>query len=442
MILTLAMASFVCAQTWYTQARAQTCTFTESTANDPGTGTVMLPWRTDYPATVGSDPHPWSTIDFKVQWREYLAAVVTTIKSAGFRIENAKIVMDPGHRWWISQWMDYGPAGRESMNGLTKERAPHANDLVQGSPAGAQLWAIGWYNAWGAQRLRTVFRNKCNPAMTNGQVFLERTVSFKALFTDIDPASVSYLQGSPTIMAMIDPAGVTGLSNPVNRQARQLRLLQLDISVRDNRATDTHWVFGTYVWKGPPTGDGLFDNLVPVGLHWGNDPGNLGNQMTEGQLNPDLRGLLYDRPGRAWMGFNERVNGPADNKFSACLSCHGASQWPRSSRFGIVVSGNVGTTPAAIQTHVERYFRNIPGGQLFDTQEQGAVALDYSLQLEAAFTRMCTACQTGALVGRRPSLCRKNPDFANLGAQCNLKPNAHLPAPLPLNIVDQQLPRQ
>ncbi len=435
-IMTLMVACIACSE-----AAAQPCTFDESTAKDATSGTITLPWRTDYPSSTGPDPHPWSAIDFKAQWREYLAAVLSTIKSAGFRIENSKIAMNPGHRWWIAHWMDYGPAGRESMNGLTKERAPHAGDLSQGSPSGAQLWAIGWYNSWGAIRLRTVFANKCNPQMSNGQVFRQHTVSFKTLFTDADPADVPYLQGSPTITAMIDAPGVTGNSNPANRQPRQLRLLQIDIAVRDNRATDTRWVFGTYVWKGPPTGDGLFDNLVPVGLHWGNDPGNVGTQMTEGRVNPDLAGILFDRPGRAWMGFRGRVNGPADNKFSACLSCHGASQWPRSPR-GIVVSGNVGTDPGDIQNHVNDYFKNIKGGQLFDAQVQGATALDYSLQLEAAFTRMCTACQTGALVGKTPNLCHKNPRFDNLGVNCNLKPDRNRPAPLPLDILDQPLPRQ
>src|SRR6266540_3447114 len=164
-IMTLMVACIACSE-----AAAQPCTFDESTAKDATSGTITLPWRTDYPSSTGPDPHPWSAIDFKAQWREYLAAVLSTIKSAGFRIENSKIAMNPGHRWWIAHWMDYGPAGRESMNGLTKERAPHAGDLSQGSPSGAQLWAIGWYNSWGAIRLRTVFANKCNPQMSNGQV--------------------------------------------------------------------------------------------------------------------------------------------------------------------------------------------------------------------------------------------------------------------------------
>jgi hypothetical protein len=29
---------------------------------------------------------------------------------------------------------------------------------------------------------------------------------------------------------------------------------------------------GTFVWRGPRKGDGVFDNLVQVGLMWGNDP--------------------------------------------------------------------------------------------------------------------------------------------------------------------------
>ena len=58
-------------------------------------------------------------------------------------------------------------------------------------------------------------------------------------------------------------------------------------------------MFGTFVWKGPKTGDGLFDNLVPVGLMWGNDPAredpvwaNFATTIQQSQLNPQLAGVV------------------------------------------------------------------------------------------------------------------------------------------------------
>ena len=35
-----------------------------------------------------------------------------------------------------------------------------------------------------------------------------------------------------------------------------------------------------------------------------------------------------------------------------------------------------------------------------------AIALDYSLQLEAGFTRMCAACREQKMTGATPDLCR------------------------------------
>jgi hypothetical protein len=420
-------------------AQGATCAnFTGSTAKD-ASGQVNLPWRTDFPATSGADPAPWTTIDFKDKWREYLAAVLSTVKSAGLKIENGKASMAPGQRWWISPWMDYTNVGREPTHGLTKERTPRVGDLAQGAPNGGQIWAVGFYNAKGAQRLRTVFKNPCNPKFTKGQVFAERTASFKLLFTDLDQSVAPYLAGAPTINALIDPAGADGSQPPSGRVMRPVRLLQVDIAVRDKRATDTGWVLGTYVWRGPRQGDGLFDNLVPVGLSYGNDPGVFDTNLRESRINPDLAGLLYARPGRAVMGFNGRANGPADNKISGCLSCHATSQWPASPK------GSVGTigdnpTPAQVQAHVTTYFKNVKGGSMFDATVAKAVALDYSLQLQTAFVRLCRACQQGALTGPTPQLCRLAPSL-NLGANCPVTPPGGVRA-APQAISAEPLPRQ
>ena len=417
-------------------AQGATCmNFTGSTAKDAN-GQVNLPWRTDFPATSGSDPAPWTTIDFKDKWREYLAAVLSTVKSSGLRIANGKASMAPGHRWWIAPWMDYDEAGREPTHGLTKERKPRADDLAAGVPEGGQIWAVGFYNAKGAQRLRTVFKDPCDPKYPRGQLFAERTASFKLLFTDRDPSLVPYLAGSPTINAMIDPAGVDGAAPVTGRVMRPVRLIQVDIAVRDRRATDTGWVLGTYVWKGPAQGDGLFDNLVPVGIAWGNDPGVFDTNLRESKINPDLAGLLYARQGRAFMGFNGRANGPADNKVSGCVSCHGTAQWPPARN----MVGRISDTPTLdqVRTHVSTFFKNVKGGSLFDAGVANAVSLDYSLQLQTAFSRLCAACTDGALTGKTPKLCLQRPNNP-LGANCRVAPAGGVRvAP----IGDRPLPRQ
>jgi hypothetical protein len=400
-------------------AFAQSCDFTGSTAKNPATGVVDLAWRTDYPATLPNDPRPWEAVDFRVDWKGYMTAILGTIRASGLGIDaNSHLKMGPGPRWWIARWMDYGPFGRERLNGLTKERSPSPKQLSPNSPGGRQVWAVGWYNAQGAFTLGQVFKQPCAPDLAKARLFEEGTASFKLLFTDMEGSSVSYLQGSPEVAAMVDTQGVVGGSDPANRVERRVRLLQVDIAAKDKRATGTGWVFGTYIWRGPATGDGFFDNLVPVGLHWGNDPGKTGLTMKEGAVNPDLSNVVFGWTERPWPGFHGRVNGPADNLASACLSCHGAAQWPRSTKLSIVGDLPPETNSAAVKKHVKDYFRNIKSGKLFDALEPNASSLDYSLQLEAGFSRLCTACRDGAVNGATPALCLKHPRFKNLGPNC------------------------
>ncbi len=74
-----------------------------------------------------------------------------------------------------------------------------------------------------------------------------------------------------------------------------------------------------------------------------------------------------------------------------------------------------------MQAHVTTYFKNVKGGSLFDATVANAVALDYSLQLQTAFVRLCRVCQQGALTGRTPQLCRQVPSL-NFGANCRTPP--------------------
>jgi hypothetical protein len=404
-------------------ANAQSCSLSESTAANPSSGKVDMPWRTDFPTVAPTAPLPWSSIDFMVDWKGYMSAVLGSIRGAGLQISSSRLTMPAGHPWWIVPWMDYSEAGRERFNGLTKERSSIQKDLGPNADR-AQLWAIGWYNAVGAFAFGKIFADPCQPTPSAGIPFPQGTAAVKFLFTDVDPATVNtgYLQGSPEIHAFIDAQGVFGPSDPKNRVDRVVRLLQVDIGVRDSRATETGWVFGTFVWRGPPKGDRLFDNLEPVGLQWGNSPFAKGTQfdtpmgaaLTQQRIDNAIETLLSGWTERPWLGFQGRVNGPADNKLSSCLSCHGAAQTPRSFALGFVESGagpvaQPGDTAIILRRkvarHVFAYFRNIRPGEIFDVTEPDAIPLDYSLQLESSFSRMCKACAEGKLSGLTPQIC-------------------------------------
>lgn len=392
-----------------------------STAFDPVAKKIALPWRGDLPSTLTPATHAWHQIKLE-DWGAYMAAVMSEIREGQPKISGKRLSMATDAKWWISPWMDFTSNGREPIHGLTRERSPDPGDVGPNSPGGLQVWAVGFYNAEGAYALNEVFADPCNPVVPKvGWTFPDGSASYKFLFTNGDKAAIPYLDGAPEIEAMIDKPGGGG------RSTQTVRLIQLDIAVRDSRAP-TGWVFGTYVWKGPRQGDGLLDNLVPVGLMWGNDPTVDANprdnfaSLKETRLNMGLAGHVWRGPGqkwdaRPWPGFQGRLNGPADNLRSSCLSCHALAQWPRS-RVGIVPSGPAYSLAALDQPNTRAklratYMRNVVGGTLTEPSEakpsadrDGAVALDYSLQLEAGFSRICSACASGVLTGPTPAVCK------------------------------------
>lgn len=379
-----------------------------STAFDTVQGRITLPWRSDLPIDPGTATYPWQGQDFKADWQAYIASVLAEVKASGVAIRNGLIMMNATAEWWIAPWMDFGRSGRERVNGLTAERGPDPRDLSPTSSGGYQTWAIGWYNRPGAYGLKQVYADPCDPLVPSGWRFPDQTASFKLLFSNASVAEVTYLAGAPEVDADID-------RDPQHTQA--LRLIQVDVAVRDPRAQATGWVMGTFVWKGPAKGDGLFDNLVPVGLMWGNDPGLINPDWSgvvpvqESRTNPALEGTAWQSHGVVWPerpfpGFQGRLNGPADNMRSACLSCHAMAQWRRGPR-GLTATDrlNPKPTPQRVQEIVDQYFRNTLGGQLVDPAS-GQVPLDYSLQLEAGLLHMCDACNRERLTGATPKLCQ------------------------------------
>jgi hypothetical protein len=146
------------------------------------------------------------------------------------------------------------------------------------------------------------------------------------------------------------------------RVLMKLRLLQIDVSVKDSRVNSTTgWVFGTFVYGGglnqrPGQGWG---NVYPVGMMWGNDP----NYSGMGNLQETWINSAVALP---HLGFQGRLNGPVDNPASSCLSCHSTAQAPPAPMLPVT-----GADPRL-------WFRNIQAGTPFDAT---GVALDYSLAL-------------------------------------------------------------
>jgi hypothetical protein len=354
-------------------------------------------------------------------------AVLSTIRPY-FKYNGSELAGTGTEPWWISEWMDYGDLGREPLMGLTKERGPLAGDLSDTAQQGSQVWAVNFYNEAGAVTLGKVFADPCSPSVPAQVLFAEGTVAIKFLFTDANrdrfTGQVAYLNNAPLYKAWIDAAGVGDHAPYTGRVERDVNLLQLDIAVKDMRDAKTGWVFGTYVWMGPTTGDGLYDNLVPAALIWADDEGVVNDQIKESWINPQLKNKIYGWAARPYLGFFGRGNGPADNILASCLSCHATARIPKS-KFGIAAKSTDFSISdfqdaTKVKAHVDKWFKNVPAGGNFNDGLTAVAALDYSLQLQSAILRMCYACQDGALDGVTPAICASANNYTK--AMCVKKP--------------------
>jgi hypothetical protein len=285
-------------------------------------------------------------------------------------------------RWYPAPRMIYGSPGdfsvREPAYGMTLERTVRSGELA-GNTAPFRNYAVAYYDRRGARTYQRVWAGSPpgrDVADLTQMVTEPDSLVFKLLFSAA-PASVfpvDILQNSLTVNIL--PNNST--------QEAEVRLLQVDIAVRDERAGVTGWYFATYVYDKDVAHTSVWRRMVPLGLMWGNDPS--GPPLTETWLNPAAPAYA-----RAHLGVDGRLNGPVDNPASACMSCHSTGQVPAVAR--MVADGACAPLQA-------QWFRNLAGTDAFGrfTREPSAcvtlpppvpppVATDYSLQLAITVNR-------------------------------------------------------
>jgi hypothetical protein len=328
----------------------------------------------DYPAEQPppEDYRRWEKYKLPSQWSEYLKAVLDYCYEgnleAGWVVQNNRV-----RRWYHVPWLHYGRNGREYIHGLTHERVSEPGELAFTQTSRFQNWAVGMYNAPGGYVIGRVWRDPKHPDPSAAD-FPEGTVSVKLLFTQANEKEVPYLKGSEEWTAHIY-RDIATPTNPLMPRTRQtLRLLQIDIAVRDKRYP-IGWVFGTFVYNGNVKGATAWERMVPVGLMWGNDPGVTvavvrgGTKLKETALNDSL-----DVPFQH-LGWAGRLNGIVDNPISSCVSCHSTAQWPVPPKFSVVPPREV--IPDSKEW--EPWFRNLRADESFSGGE--SKSLSYSLQL-------------------------------------------------------------
>lgn len=316
------------------------------------------------PVAVGAAEQAFLAIDFKTDPDAYLSAIRGYVYQ-GLGLDDPSW---PGHfdgatGWYNTPWLHAGQRGREFVHGMTREVDAPAGKLAPEQMKTAQTWGIAYYNAIGGFTLGEVWRDPMAPRPESGQ-FSEGAVVAKFLFSTA--RDVPWLEGSFEWTGNINRAISVGSI----RRLLPVRLLQIDIAVKDARA-ETGWVFATYVYDPAAAGASGWEKMAPVGLAYGNDPGVTPEDIASGakSLTETRLSALIPEHARRTLGWGGRLNGPADNPNSSCMSCHMTSQWrPRS---GMTSSAN---SPARM-----RWFRNLKDGEPFD---DGQVSLDFSLQLQ------------------------------------------------------------
>lgn len=310
---------------------------------------------------------PWRAFDFKTQSREYMMAVLDYALdgnvAANWDVQNNAV-----RKWYHAPGLVKGNNGREYMRGLTRERKSLQQELHLSQNNEYWNWAVGMYNDIGAYTIGQVWADPANPDPLKAK-FADGTVAFKLLFTLAPDTEVSYLVGAPTFSASVGDSIAT-------RTPQVLRLLQVDIAVRDTRNTLTGWVYGTFVYHNNAPGTDPWKKLVPIGLMWGNDP-----TLTEAGYNSGKKPKQSwvtekpaDVPNHGWL---ERLNGPVDDPNSSCLSCHmfaGDPITPGATIPNINIFNK--NDPPDVK---KQFFRNIKAGK--HPAGNTVNALDYSLQL-------------------------------------------------------------
>lgn len=313
----------------------------------------------DYPTKAPpAEAAPWATINFKTNATGYLVALreyaFDGMIGADFRPENNTV-----RKWFNVPYLTYGGNAREAVHGLTSERILNPPELGLTKPA--HNFAIGFYNAPGGYALGKIWKDPRKPSPAAAK-FANGTMVFKILFTDADaanfPAGKNITAGAPAWTI-----GVKGALQTV-------RLLQMDVAVRDPRSA-TGWVYGTFAYDAAATGPDAWHKMQPVGLMFGDDPKyTAADQAANKPLKETIVSPSAPAYALAHLGAQGRMNGPVDNPVSSCISCHSTAEYPIENIANILPFGSCNTDAKRLL-----WFRDLKPSQSFGAVDKTSCTL-------------------------------------------------------------------
>jgi hypothetical protein len=311
--------------------------------------------------------------------------------------------------WYNDPWLG---AQREAIHGLSVAVASVDNSLFPKSRLGKPFttYTVTYYNRIGGHTLGKIWGTSAMAPTVDSvsTQYADGAVTVKLAFTTAGPSVWPAMEGALAWPAMVTANATTGqFDQPA---LHNLYLMQIDVAVKDSRsAPKTGWVFTTFVYdKDAREGSGIWDKMVPLGAQWGNDPqadSERDQPLRETWVNP--RAPLYAMETLGWGGRLAGPNDHAKNDISfvengsrklvrnagntACLSCHGTSQWNVNNpsagmpSFIMPLSPPVGgrgspylNSPAPGSSEWLRWFQNRRGNVPMD---EGSVAGDFDLAL-------------------------------------------------------------
>jgi hypothetical protein len=348
-----------------------------------------------YPATLPSleplSKRKWRQFDFKKpsEAPKYLQAVLDYCMEGNTPNNFNAVGQNPVRKWYHAPWLHSTASGREFIRGMTRERPSRPGELGPAQTAEFANWAVGFYNARGGYTIGQVWKDPAHPDPRKAK-FPSNVVTCKLLFTTAPLSQAPFLEGSLEWQGDINRQSGTG-TRPT------LRLLQLDVAVKDNRANSTTgWVFGTFQYeKDASSSPDWWKHMVPVGLMWGSDVTSvLANKP------PKEQWINTDRGQKLHLGFRGLLNGPIDNPRASCSACHGFAQVNRINA-PIPSIPNIPSANAS-NNSITRYFTNLKAATPLSGDYY---SVDYSLQLQLGIARAIQAGQaslpdgTGVLNG-------------------------------------------
>ena len=394
------------------------------------------------------EAYPWLKIAFKnggpVDSQAYLKALLdyglAGNVAADFYVQDNKV-----RKWYNMPWMDWntevasdwpGTDGREYIHGLTHEFDSEGNTFGQSQREFVDTWATAYVNDRYAFGIGQVFCHPddpkpgaLNPNPTALNSMAEGSFVIKLLFSTVNEEELSIVKGAfewdADIYVHKSPRERNaGPLSMFERKPGKIRLIQIDLQVRDNRSP-TGWLLGTYGYDGRGKGETPWQRMVPLGLQWGNNPTVTYAESCSGPNGP----CDYDKLTEQWinrqavvdlatpplsfnhLGFGGRLAGPVDNPKSSCMGCHQTAGFPsvpilaEFAPNGALLKLDAQSHPETAQSLRMMYFGNVPGGAVFsDTQLYSS---DYSLQLSMGLQNFASVrCAKDAALPR-PSLCNQ-----------------------------------